>query len=123
MKQTEIDYRVLPNGRIEFTALRNIAAQNEIERELGNEKKNYYYRGRCYYTLATIGEPNTVRIMNQHERLLLVSDGYRDYKVSETYAVDDWDFFVHFLKAAGERFTRIHHAKEKPLFPVMTVKI
>lgn len=120
MRQTEIDYRVLPNGRIEFMMLRHVASQNEIEKELQPVKARRYYHGRSYYSLATIAEPNTVRISNQHE---MPPDGWMDFKVGETYTVDDWDFFVHFLKSAGERYTRIHHAKEAPLLPIMTVKI
>ena len=120
MKQTEIDYQVLPSGAIKFIALRNVASQNEIEKELQPVKARQYYHGRSYYSLATIAEPNTVRISNQHE---MPPDGWLDFKVGGLYTFPDWDFFIHFLKAAGERYTKIHHMEEKPLIPIMTVKI
>lgn len=120
MKQTEIDFQVFPNGAIKFVALRNVADQNEIDKEIDRVKSHRYYCGRAYYSLATVGEPNTVRIHNAHE---LSPSGYMDFKVGETYAAGQWEFFINFLKSAGERYTKIHHAKEEPLFPVKTVKI
>lgn len=126
MKQTEIDYRVLPNGKIQFVALRNVADQNEIDKEIDRGKSHRYYCGRAYYSLATVGEPNTVRIHNEHEPLGVCIGGhcgYKDFKVGEVYEFPEWEFFINFLKAAGERYTKIHHAKEEPLFPVKTVKI
>jgi len=125
MKQTEIDYQVLPNSMVKFVALRNVADQNEIDSELVGSKRHRYYSGRSYYTLATIGKPDVVRIHNEHEPLRARDgtgySGYKDFKVGETYEMPEWQFFIDFLKAAGERFTKIHHAKDD--IPVKTVKI
>lgn len=122
MKQTEIDYQQFPNATVKFVGFRNVADQIELDKDMKNlEKLRRYYCGRAYYTLATIGEPNIIRITNQHELHALGSNGYQDFKIGESYPNLDWAFFIQFLKSAGERYTRIHHIKEEEL--VLTIKI
>lgn len=101
-KRTEIFYRNLKNGNVEFVGYKNVMNLNQIDKEIGSENRAHCYAtGRCYYE-----NPENlvfgVRIWNRKEKVL-----GRDFIVGKQYAKSDWDFFIQFITEAGERYAEI----------------
>ena len=97
-KRTEISYRNLKNGTVEFAGYKNVMTLSDIDKEISwYSRVNQYAAGRCYY--AVTDEGNSIRIWNRKENVL-----GRDFTVGNKYTAKDWDFFIDFLTEAGERY-------------------
>ena len=101
-KRTEIDYRRLKNGNVEFAGYRNVMSMDDIDKEIGSSKRAHSYAmGRCYFTIPEPGMFG-IRIWNRKENVL-----GQDFVVGRQYASSDWSFFIDFLIEAGERYSEI----------------
>lgn len=105
-KRTEISYRNLKNGNVEFVGYKNVMSLDEIDEEIGGENRTHRYaQGRCYYEIPQLfgkGKTFGIRLWNRKESVL-----GRDFIVGCQYAKSDWDFFIDFLTEAGERYGEI----------------
>jgi hypothetical protein len=67
--------------------------------------------GKSYYAATGIGNRRTVWLHDDRNRANV-------YVVGTSYTHGEWNYFIDFLKIAGDRFTKIHH---RPV--IKTIKI
>ena len=104
-KRTEINYRNLKNGNVEFAGFKNVMTLDDIDGEIGiRARSDLYAKGRCYYAVPgrSRGSPFQVRIYNSKENIIA-----RDFLVGSQYSSNNWAFFIEFLVEAGERYGEI----------------
>lgn len=98
-KRTELVYKNAKNGYVVFLGFKNVMTLKEIDKEIGNDVRVHSYAaGRCYF------RPNGtdfIRIFSRKEGIA------KEYFSGGLYSQEDWNFFIDFLREAGERYADI----------------
>lgn len=105
-KRTEISYRNLKNGNVEFVGYKNVMTLEQLDKEIGGDiRAHRYATGRCYYEIPQLfgkGKTFGIRLWHRQESVL-----GRDFIAGHQYDKSTWAFFIQFLVEAGERYGEI----------------